>query len=100
MDDSDIYCYSQEYNANANSNPSRYSPSSSNTDDDSEGGHPLSPSPHPGSAMTMLSRRSGTLTISRYFSSGRMTSGSGSLLVPIGDRSVTDDDDDDRDGDE
>jgi hypothetical protein len=97
VDDSDIYYYSQEYNANANSNPGRYSPSSDGTSDGSEGGHPPSPSPspRPGSAMsmmsmtTMLSRRSGTPTISGYFGSGRMRSGSGSLLVPLGDRSTT-----------
>jgi len=100
VDDSDIYYYSQEYNANANananSNPGRYSPSSDSTSDGSEGGHPPSPSPspRPGSAMsmmsmTMLSRRSGTPTISGYFGSGRMRSGSGSLLVPLGDRSAT-----------
>ena len=97
IDDSDIYYYSQEYNANANTNPARYSPSSDGTSDDSEGGHPPSPSPspRPGSAMsmmsmtTMLSRRSGTPTISGYFSNGRMRSGSGSLLVPLGDRSAT-----------
>lgn len=95
MDDSDIYYYSQEYNAKANPKPSRYSPSSSSTSNDSEGGHPPSPSPspRPGSAMsmmsmTMLSQRSRTPTISGYFSSGRMRSGSGSLLVPIGDCSV------------
>ena len=96
-EDSDIYYYSQEYNANANSNPGRYSPSSDGTSDGSEGGHPPSPSPspRPGSAMsmmsmtTMLSRRSGTPTISGYFGSGRMRSGSGSLLVPLGDRSAT-----------
>ncbi|KIM38504.1 hypothetical protein M413DRAFT_242464 [Hebeloma cylindrosporum] len=95
VDDSDIYYYSQEYEAKAN--PARYSPSSDGTSDDSEGGHPPSPSPspRPGSAMsmmsmtTMLSRRSGTPTISGYFSSGRMRSGSGSLLVPVGDRSAT-----------
>ena len=98
IDDSDIYYYSQDYNpntdTNTNANPGRYSPS--DTSDSSEGGHPPSPSPspRPGSAMsmmsmTMLSRRSGTPTISGYFSSGRMRSGSGSLLVPFGDRSAT-----------
>jgi len=91
IDDSDIYYYSQDYNAKAELG--RYSPSSEDTSD-SEGGHPPSPSPspRPGSAMsmtTMLSRRSGTPTTSGHFNSGRLRSGSGSMMVPVGDRSAT-----------
>ncbi|KAF4609483.1 hypothetical protein D9613_012311 [Agrocybe pediades] len=72
-----------------------YAASDEDTDDSEEGigGPPSpSPSPRPGSAMSMMSmsRRSATPTTSgRFGIPGRLRSGSGSLLIPAGDRSVT-----------
>ncbi|CAA7270531.1 unnamed protein product [Cyclocybe aegerita] len=92
-DTSDIYYYSNNSIRPSAQNPDFYT---SGSESGSEGGGPPSPSPspRPGSAMstTMMSRRSATPTVSGYLSgpgSGRMRSGSGSLLVPLADRSTT-----------
>lgn len=89
-DDSDIYVSEDR----PDQYPDRYASSEST---DSEGGGPPSPSPspRPGSAMSMMSmttmsRRSATPTTSGYFGiPGRMRSGSGSVLMPLSDRSIT-----------
>ncbi|KAF9472378.1 kinase-like protein [Pholiota conissans] len=90
-DPSDIYCSEDPYDGEAYT-------SSESTDSDGGGPPSPSPSPRPGSAMsmmsmTMMSRRSGTPTISGHFGmmNGRARSGSGSALAlpPLGDRSVT-----------
>ncbi|PPQ70142.1 hypothetical protein CVT25_005815 [Psilocybe cyanescens] len=95
-DTSDIYCHpsQQMYMQDAD----RYA-SSETTDSEGDGPPSPSPSPRPGSAMSMMSmsRRSATPTVSGYFSAtgtlsgigSRRRSGSGSNLVPLGDRSVT-----------
>lgn len=99
-DTSDIYYYSTEVpNADQDEEPD---PGVSFTETtDSENGCPPSPSPspRPGSAMsmmsmTMLSKRSGTPTVSGYLSGTssalrRMRSGSGFGLNPSSDRSLT-----------